>query len=57
MAYDYLTDALCSVVATADESGAKANSYSYSPRGVTRSASSEKVAQPYRFASGYQATG
>lgn len=50
----YLTDALGSVVATADESGAKVNTYSYSPRGVTRAASSEKVSQPYRFAGGYQ---
>ncbi|MFI6093590.1 RHS repeat-associated core domain-containing protein [Streptomyces sp. NPDC051218] len=49
-----LTDALGSVVATADESGNKANSYSYSPRGVTRAASSEKTPQPYQFAGGYQ---
>ncbi|MEV7192689.1 RHS repeat-associated core domain-containing protein [Streptomyces sp. NPDC093510] len=52
--YFYLTDALGSVVALADESGAKANTYSYSPRGVERSTSSEKVVQPYRFAGGYQ---
>ncbi|MFG2653506.1 RHS repeat-associated core domain-containing protein [Streptomyces sp. NPDC048436] len=38
----------------ADESGAKVNSYSYCPRGVTRSASGEKAAQPYRFADDYQ---
>ena len=30
------------------------NSYAYSPRGVTRAASSEQVAQPYKFAGGYQ---
>lgn len=53
-AYYYLTDALGSVVATADESGTKVNSYSYSPRGVTRSSSSEETTQPYRFAGGYQ---
>ncbi|MFF1713178.1 RHS repeat-associated core domain-containing protein [Streptomyces sp. NPDC058268] len=53
-AYYYLTDALGSVVATADESGAKVNSYFYSPRGVTRGVSSEKIAQPYRCAGGYQ---
>ncbi|MEU6765483.1 RHS repeat-associated core domain-containing protein [Streptomyces sp. NPDC046853] len=53
-AYYYLTDALGSVVATADESGTKVNTYSYSPRGVTRAASTEKTPQPYRFAGGYQ---
>ncbi|MGW7274580.1 hypothetical protein ACWGH5_29165 [Streptomyces sp. NPDC054864] len=53
-AHYYLTDALGSVVATADESGNKANSYSYSPRVVTRAASSEKTPQPYQFAGGYQ---
>uniref|UniRef100_UPI00099D38FA RHS repeat-associated core domain-containing protein n=1 Tax=Streptomyces aureocirculatus TaxID=67275 RepID=UPI00099D38FA len=52
--YYYLTDALGSVVALADESGTKVNSYSYSPRGVERAATSEKVSQPYRFAGGYQ---
>ncbi|MEU7649257.1 RHS repeat-associated core domain-containing protein [Streptomyces huasconensis] len=52
--YFYLTDAIGSVVAVADESGTKVNSYSYSPRGVTRDATSEKVTQPYRFAGGYQ---
>lgn len=53
-AYYYLSDALGSVVALADESGAKANSYSYSPRGVSRTASSEQVPQPYKFTGGYQ---
>jgi RHS repeat-associated protein len=53
-AYYYLSDALGSVAAIADETGTKVDSYSYSPRGVTRSASSEKIAQPYRFAGGYQ---
>ena len=52
--YFYLTDALSSVVALADESGTKVNTYSYSPRGVTRAATSEQVSQPYRFAAGYQ---
>ncbi|MYY80876.1 RHS repeat protein [Streptomyces sp. SID335] len=52
--YFYLTDALGSVVALADESGTKVNDYSYSPRGVTRAMTSEKVSQPYRFAGGYQ---
>ncbi|MFJ8754605.1 RHS repeat-associated core domain-containing protein [Streptomyces sp. NPDC102441] len=37
-----------------DETGAKVNSYGYSPRGVSRSTTSETVPQPYRFASGYQ---
>ncbi|MGW0538636.1 RHS repeat-associated core domain-containing protein, partial [Streptomyces sp. NPDC003032] len=32
----------------------KVNTYSYSPRGVTRSTSSEKIPQPYQFAGGYQ---
>jgi RHS repeat-associated protein len=53
-AYFYLTDALGSVVALTDESGTKVNTYSYSPRGVTRAATSEQVSQPYRFAAGYQ---
>ncbi|MEW2390121.1 RHS repeat-associated core domain-containing protein [Streptomyces venezuelae] len=52
--YFYLTDALGSVVAVTDESGTKVNTYSYSPRGVQRSTTSEKVSQPYRFAGGYQ---
>ncbi|MDW4919019.1 RHS repeat protein, partial [Streptomyces californicus] len=32
----YLTDALGSVVALADETGTKVNTYAYSPRGVQR---------------------
>ncbi|MBW5423344.1 RHS repeat protein [Streptomyces sp. BG9H] len=52
--YFYLTDAIGSVVAVADESGTKVNGYSYSPRGVARDAGGEKVTQPYRFAGGYQ---
>ncbi|MEU9026234.1 RHS repeat-associated core domain-containing protein [Streptomyces sp. NPDC048383] len=52
--YYYLTDALGSVVALADGSGTKVNTYSYSPRGVQRAATSEQVPQPYRFAGGYQ---
>ncbi|MFE9834528.1 RHS repeat-associated core domain-containing protein [Streptomyces sp. NPDC005551] len=54
-AYYYLTDAIGSVVALADENGNKVDSYAYSPRGVRILAqSSEPVAQPYRFAGGYQ---
>ncbi|WP_435897588.1 RHS repeat-associated core domain-containing protein [Streptomyces albidoflavus] len=54
-AYYYLTDALGSVIATADETGAKTNTYAYSPRGVTRTThTTEKIPQPYRFTSGYQ---
>ncbi len=52
--YYYLTDALGSVIALADEAGTKVNSYSYSPRGVTRAATSESAPQPHRFAGGYQ---
>lgn len=53
--YYYLTDALGSVVAVADGDGTKVNTYTYSPRGVRLLArSSETVAQPYRFAGGYQ---
>ncbi|MBX9427437.1 RHS repeat-associated core domain-containing protein [Streptomyces lateritius] len=56
--YYYLTDALGSVVALADEAGAKVNTYSYSPRGVQRAGTSEQVPQPYQFAGGYHdATG
>ncbi|WP_456340825.1 RHS repeat-associated core domain-containing protein [Streptomyces solincola] len=57
--YYYLTDALGSVVALADEAGTKVDSYTYSPRGVrVSSRTSETVPQPYRFAGGYQdATG
>ncbi len=50
----YLTDALGSVVALADESGTKVNTYAYSPRGVQRATTTEQVPQPYRFAGGYQ---
>ncbi|MEU6956168.1 RHS repeat-associated core domain-containing protein [Streptomyces sp. NPDC045714] len=50
----YLTDALGSVVALADEAGTKVNTYAYSPRGVQRATTSEQVPQPYRFAAGYQ---
>lgn len=50
-AYYYLTDALGSVIATAD----KTNTYAYSPRGVTRTThTTEKIPQPYRFTAGYQ---
>ncbi|MFF8278858.1 RHS repeat-associated core domain-containing protein [Streptomyces lateritius] len=52
--YYYLTDALGSVVALADEAGTKVNTYAYSPRGVQRAATSEQVPQPHRFAGGYQ---
>ncbi|MFJ8948107.1 RHS repeat-associated core domain-containing protein, partial [Streptomyces sp. NPDC102395] len=53
--YYYLTDAIGSVVALADGDGSKVNTYAYSPRGVRILAqSSEPVAQPYRFAGGYQ---
>ncbi|MFD4235388.1 RHS repeat-associated core domain-containing protein, partial [Streptomyces sp. NPDC058542] len=50
----YLTDALGSVVALADEAGTKVNTYAFSPRGVQRATTSEQVPQPYRFAGGYQ---
>lgn len=54
-AYYHLTDAVGSVVALADESGDKTDSYAYSPRGVRILAqSSEPVPQPHRFAGGYQ---
>ncbi|MFJ9041890.1 RHS repeat-associated core domain-containing protein [Streptomyces sp. NPDC102406] len=57
-AYYYLTDAIGSVIGVADDAGAKVNTYAYSPRGVTRATTSEKVAQPYQFAGGYHdATG
>ncbi|MEU0127683.1 RHS repeat-associated core domain-containing protein [Streptomyces sp. NPDC006289] len=52
--YYYLTDALGSVVAMADEAGTKVNSYGYSPRGVSRGTTTETVPQPYRFTGGYQ---
>ncbi len=43
------------MVALADADGDKVNTYTYSPRGVRILAqSSEPVAQPYRFAGGYQ---
>ncbi|MFJ2556883.1 MULTISPECIES: RHS repeat-associated core domain-containing protein [unclassified Streptomyces] len=51
--YYYLTDALGSVAAVADESGTKVNAYYYSPRGVARAATTESVPQPYQFAGGY----
>ncbi|MGW6287304.1 RHS repeat-associated core domain-containing protein [Streptomyces sp. NPDC055107] len=49
----YLTDALGSVVALADDTGTKVNTYAYSPRGVQRT-TTETAPQPYRFAGGYQ---
>ncbi|MEV6552772.1 RHS repeat-associated core domain-containing protein [Streptomyces sp. NPDC051597] len=52
-AYYYLTDALGSVIGLADQSGAKVNTYTYSPRGVSRS-TVEAAPQPYRFAGGHQ---
>ncbi|MGR8008505.1 RHS repeat-associated core domain-containing protein [Streptomyces hypolithicus] len=52
--YYYLTDALGSVVALADEAGTKVNTYAYSPRGVQHTTTNEQVPQPYRFAGGYQ---
>ncbi|MEC7054778.1 RHS repeat-associated core domain-containing protein [Streptomyces violaceochromogenes] len=53
--YYYLTDAIGSVVALADADGNKVNTYAYSPRGVRILAqTSEPVAQPHRFAGGYQ---
>ncbi|MFF7203106.1 RHS repeat-associated core domain-containing protein [Streptomyces sp. NPDC008141] len=53
--YYYLTDALGSVVALADDTGAKVNTYAYSPRGVRILATTtESVPQPYRFAGGFQ---
>ncbi|MER5834935.1 RHS repeat-associated core domain-containing protein [Streptomyces sp. NPDC002130] len=52
--YYYLTDAIGSVVALADESGTKVNTYAYSPRGVERGTTTEEVSQPYRFAGGFQ---
>ncbi|MFB7931965.1 RHS repeat-associated core domain-containing protein [Streptomyces sp. NPDC056039] len=52
--YYYLTDAVGSVVALADESGTKVNTYAYSPRGVERGTTTEQVSQPYRFAGGFQ---
>ncbi|MCT9089720.1 DUF6531 domain-containing protein [Streptomyces sp. ASQP_92] len=52
-AYYYLTDALGSVIGLADQSGAKINTYTYSPRGVSRT-TTETVPQPYRFAGGHQ---
>ncbi|MFF8607172.1 RHS repeat-associated core domain-containing protein [Streptomyces sp. NPDC015346] len=56
--YYYLTDALGSVVALADDAGTKVNTYSYSPRGVQRAGTSEQAPQPYQFAGGYHdATG
>ncbi|MFJ7001079.1 RHS repeat-associated core domain-containing protein [Streptomyces albidoflavus] len=54
-AYFYLTDALGSVVAMADESGTKVNTYSYSPRGVrVLAGTDEKVKQPHQFTGGYR---
>ncbi|MEU1466531.1 hypothetical protein ABZ467_39380 [Streptomyces sp. NPDC005727] len=57
--YYYLTDAIGSVMALVDVDGNMVDSYTYSPRVVRIPArSSEPVAQPYRFAGGYQdATG
>ncbi|MFD3515441.1 RHS repeat-associated core domain-containing protein [Streptomyces sp. NPDC058657] len=51
--YYYLTDALGSVLALADETGTKVDEYRYSPRGVDGTFT-EKAPQPYRFTGGYQ---
>ncbi|MGW4904954.1 RHS repeat-associated core domain-containing protein [Streptomyces albidoflavus] len=54
-AYFYLTDALGSVVAMADESGTKANTYKYSPRGVrVLDGTDEKIKQPHQFTGGFR---
>ncbi|WP_328634791.1 hypothetical protein [Streptomyces sp. NBC_00356] len=42
-AYYYLTDALDSVIALADDQGTKVNTYAYSPHDVTRSTTTEQV--------------
>ncbi|MGW1115452.1 RHS repeat-associated core domain-containing protein [Streptomyces albidoflavus] len=53
--YFYLTDALGSVVAMADESGTKANTYKYSPRGVrVLDGTDEKIKQPHQFTGGFR---
>ncbi len=54
-AYFYLTDALSSAVAMADESGAQVSTYKYSPRGVrVLDGTDEKLWQPYQFICGYR---
>lgn len=54
-AYYYLTDALGSVIAMTDETGAKANTYAYTPTGTLRTdKTTQEAPQPYRFAAGYQ---
>ncbi|WP_374105539.1 RHS repeat-associated core domain-containing protein [Streptomyces sp. McG3] len=45
---------LGSVVALADETGTKVNTYAYSTSGVQHATTTEQVPQPYRFAGGYQ---
>ncbi|MEU5958728.1 RHS repeat-associated core domain-containing protein [Streptomyces sp. NPDC047525] len=50
--YYYLADSLGTIEAVVNADGEKVNTYTYSPRGVTNA--TEKVPQPYRFASGYQ---
>ncbi|WP_349349047.1 hypothetical protein [Streptomyces sp. YIM 103828] len=54
-AYFYLTDALSSAVAMADESGAQVSTYKYSPRGVRAlDGTDEKQWLPYQFICGYR---
>ncbi|CAI4174037.1 RHS repeat domain-containing protein [Streptomyces albidoflavus] len=54
-AHFYLTDALSSAVAMADESGAQVSTYKYSPRGVrVLDGTDEKLWQPYQFIGGYR---
>jgi RHS repeat-associated protein len=52
--YYYIFDALGSVIALTDSSGAIAASYSYDPYGTTLTASGAQASvNPFRFASGY----
>jgi RHS repeat-associated protein len=52
--YYYLTDATGSVVGLTDASGAKVDTYAYSPRGVTRTTvTTETVPQPFQYAGAY----
>ncbi|MGW0669844.1 RHS repeat-associated core domain-containing protein [Streptomyces sp. NPDC002746] len=41
-------------MASVDETGTKANTYDYNPRGETRATTNETAPQPYRYAGAYQ---
>ncbi|MEV6087885.1 RHS repeat-associated core domain-containing protein [Streptomyces parvulus] len=51
--YYYLTDATGNVLGLADSTGKRTHTYAYGPTGLPRTAPTESVPQPYRYAGAY----